>query len=426
MKICRFRIGLVLLIGGLSLGLAPLFSRAAERTPASRKPEAAAENTLTKQELDDGWIQLFDGKTLFGWSKDRAADWKVADGVISVGSGKPGLLRTTSEFGDYVLKVDFRAPKSTNSGIFLRVPAGATHPASDCYEANIAAPSVSPFPTGSLMDRKKGTFEKTDADWRTYEIRVAGGHVTLKVDGVATCDYTDPKPAGRGFIGLQFNSGKVAFRNIKLKPLGLKSLFNGRDLTGWKLFPGKTTVATVTKTGDLNVKHGWGALISDKQFGDFTLQTEAICNAKKVNSGIFFRCVPGQLMNGYECQIYNGFKNGDRTKPIEFGTGGVYHRQNARRVISDDRRWFHVTIIAIMDRRPTTIGGPPQILCAMPGAQATAVATEWEIAGKRSVYLQGRPTFAYERLNVPLATFGDSNVSIHAPNMWPPRIAQAG
>jgi hypothetical protein len=78
-----------------------------------------------------------------------------------------------------------------------------------------------------------------------------------------------------------------------------------------------------------------------------------------------------------------------------------------------------------MDRRPITIGGPPQILCAMPGAQATAVATEWEIAGERSVYLQGRPTFSYERLTVPLATFGDSGVSIHAPNMWPANVAQA-
>lgn len=77
-----------------------------------------------------------------------------------------------------------------------------------------------------------------------------------------------------------------------------------------------------------------------------------------------------------------------------------------------------------MDRRPITIGGPPQILNAMPGAQATAVATEWVTAGERSIYLQGRPTFAYERLNVPLATFRNSGVSIHAPNTWPVTVAQ--
>ena len=46
--------------------------------------------------------------------------------MISVTAGKPGLLHTTSEFSDYVLKVDFRAPMGTNSGIFLRTLAVPT------------------------------------------------------------------------------------------------------------------------------------------------------------------------------------------------------------------------------------------------------------------------------------------------------------
>jgi 3-keto-disaccharide hydrolase len=295
------------------------------------------QNKLTAEEVADGWIQLFDGETLFGWKAGSEADWKVAEGVISVTSGKPGLLHTTSEFSDYVLKVDFRAPKETNSGIFLRTVAVPTSPTVDCYEVNIADPSVSPFPTGSLVGRKKGTVERFSTDWQTYEIRAHGKEVL---------DYTDPKPLGRGFIGLQFNTGKAEFRNIKLKPLGLKDLFNHKDLTGWRLYPGKPTVATVTKEGDLNVKIGSGQVESEEKFGDFALQTEVICNAKNVNSGIFFRCIPHDLMNGYECQIQNGYKNGDRTMPVDCGTGGIYRRQNARRVVSDDFRWFHMTLVA--------------------------------------------------------------------------------
>ena len=72
-----------------------------------------------------------------------------------------------------------------------------------------------------------------------------------------------------------------------------------------------------------------------------------------------------------------------------------------------------------LDHRPATIGGAPQVFCAMPGAQATAVAVDWEDSGGSRVYLQGRPTFDYERLNVPLATVSDSGVSIYAPNQWP-------
>jgi hypothetical protein len=331
---------LFLVVGVLmSVGKCPSASSAAG-------PERTKENTLTAEEIADGWIQLFDGETLFGWSPGSEADWKVADGVISVTSGKPGLLHTTSEFSDYVLKVDFRAPKKTNSGIFLRTAAVPASPTVDCYEANIADPSVSPFPTGSLVCRKKGSVERFRTDWQTYEIRVEGDRFRLKLDGTEVLDYADPKPLGRGFIGLQLNTGKAEFRNIKLKPLTLKDLFNHKGLTGWKLFPGKPTVATVTNEGDLNVKVGWGQVESEEKFGDFALQTQVICNAKNVNSGVFFRCIPGELMNGYECQINNAFKNEDRSKPTDCGTGGIYRRQNARRVVSDDFRWFHMTLIA--------------------------------------------------------------------------------
>ncbi len=315
-------------------------------SPVAAAPADSPTNKLTAEELADGWIQLFDGETLFGWSPGSEANWKVADGVISVSSGKPGLLHTTSEFSDYVLRVDFRAPKETNSGIFLRTPAVPTSPTVDCYEANIADPSVSPFPTGSLVGRRKGDVEKFSTDWQTYEIRVEGARFTLKLDGRQVLDYTDPKPLGRGFIGLQFNTGKAEFRNIKLKPLGLADLFNHKDLTGWRLHSGTPTVATVTKDGDLNVKVGWGQLETEEKYGDFVVQTEVICNAANVNSGVFFRCIPGDLMNGYECQINNAFKDNDRTKPKDCGTGGIYRRQNARRVVPDDFHWFQMTIVA--------------------------------------------------------------------------------
>ncbi|MEK6238854.1 MAG: DUF1080 domain-containing protein, partial [Planctomycetales bacterium] len=91
-------------------------------------------NALTSEELADGWILLFDGETTFGWRPATKTDWKVADGIISANSGERGLLRTTSQFGDYVLKVDFRAAKGTNSGIFLRTPPIPKDVASDAYE----------------------------------------------------------------------------------------------------------------------------------------------------------------------------------------------------------------------------------------------------------------------------------------------------
>jgi hypothetical protein len=51
-------------------------------------------------------------------------------------------------------------------------------------------------------------------------------------------------------------------------------------------------------------------------------------------------------MNGYELQVQNGYKDGDRTKPIDCGTGGFYRRQDARLVASDDFAWTNMTLVA--------------------------------------------------------------------------------
>ncbi|MEX0677322.1 MAG: DUF1080 domain-containing protein [Pirellulales bacterium] len=316
-----------------------------------------APNTLSADELDDGWILLFDGQTTFGWKPSGDANWRVADGVISVDSGEPGLLNTTTEFGDYVLKVDFRAPQGTNSGVFLRTPAKPTNPAVDCYELNIADKKVSPFPTGSFVGREKAEPTQETSQWRTFTVKAEGGHFTVAIDARRVLDYIDPRPLGRGYIGLQFNMGQVEFRNVKLKPLGLESIFNGRDLTGWKAHPGKNSKFTVTPERALNVKNGNGQLEFQHPIADFVLQLEIFSGGKHLNSGIFFRNIPGEFWQGYESQIQNGYRDGDRTQPIDYGTGAFYRRQKARKVVPNDFEWFTKTLIAEGDHMAAWVNG---------------------------------------------------------------------
>jgi hypothetical protein len=326
-------------------------------TPSAKSPPVTPPNPgpffhgdasalLSKQEIADGWIALFDGETFYGWEPASKADWKIADGVISVREGEKGLLNTTTEWGDYEFKCDFRAPATTNSGIFLRTPKVPTAPEKDCYELNIASPEVSPFSNGGFVKRANATKYIPCQEWKTYEVTALGGHFVVKIDGEIVLDYTDPTPLGRGRIGLQFNSGLAEFRNIKLKPLGLKSLFNGKDQTGWRGHPESKSVFTVTPDGTLNVKNGRGQLETEAQFGDFVLQLECYSNGDGLNSGVFFRSIPGELTNGYECQIQNAFLEGDRTKPVDCGTGGFYRRQCARLVNADERQWFNMTLAA--------------------------------------------------------------------------------
>jgi hypothetical protein len=273
-----------------------------------------------------------------------------------VTSGEQGLLHTTTQFADYVLKVDFLAAPHTNSGIFLRTSSRPSDPAHDCYELNIAGKD-NPYPTGSLVARAKARNAAAREAWQTFEVTVQGGQIHVKLDGTRVLDYMDEHPLGRGYIGLQLNSGRAAFRNIKLRLLGLAPIFNGRDLAGWKTDQAQKSKFAVTPDGALRVTNGKGQLESDGLYADFVLQLEIFCNGRELNSGIFFRSIPGDFWMGYESQIHNGFKNGDRTQPKDGGTGAIFRRQNARRVVADDFQWFSKTIIAEADHMSVWVNG---------------------------------------------------------------------
>jgi len=300
---------------------------------------------LSEKELADGWISLFDGQTLFGWQISGKANWSVDDETIVVTEGEVGLLCTTTHFSDYILSIDFRGPADTNSGIFLRTPLRPQDPTKDCYELNIAG-ADNPFPTGSLVGRIKVEKELNHNDWQHFEVTALANQITVKLNREMILQYTDPQPLRRGFIGLQHNQGKVQFRNVKLKPLATNRVFNGENLEGWTVRDGMDSDFSVTPEGYLNVKNGRGQIETVDLYGDFLFQLECISRDRHLNSGIFFRCIPGDVMMGYESQIHNGFHNGDRSRPIDCGTGGIFRRQDARRVVADDFQWFHKTIVA--------------------------------------------------------------------------------
>ena len=79
----------------------------------------SAEALLSDQESADGWISLFGGQSLYGWRAVVDCDWRVESGTVAVSSGPVGLLRTTTQFADYHLRLEYRADPETNSGVFL-------------------------------------------------------------------------------------------------------------------------------------------------------------------------------------------------------------------------------------------------------------------------------------------------------------------
>ena len=153
-------------------------------------------------------------------------------------------------------------------------------------------------------------------------------------------------PPATGYIGLQSKEGPVAFRNIRLLPMGLEPLFDGKTLAGWNTDRAEKCEFEVTPAGELHVTNGPGQIETTGDFANFVLQLQCKVNGEGLNSGVFFRTLREGRWVGYESQINNVFKDGDRTKPKDFGTGAIYRRQPARRVVPNDREWFAKTIVA--------------------------------------------------------------------------------
>jgi hypothetical protein len=273
-------------------------------------PISAAEK-LTPQEIADGWIRLFDGESTFGWSVEGRA--QIIDGILTLGGGdKPTVLTSKGVFGRAAVRWSFRQ---------------------DGSQAAIMAWSG---------ESRKLSVPSQGFVTETYEPG-SGGQTVIELTVPATTT--------------------LQIRDFALKPKELRPLFNGKDLTGWTQYKGDNkrdkSKFTVTPEGWLNIKNGPGDLQTDAQFDDFILQLECISNGKHLNSGIFFRCIPGEYQNGYEAQIQNGYKNGDRTKPVDFGTGAIYRRQPARKVVSNDNEWFTMTVLARGNQLLTWVNGYP-------------------------------------------------------------------
>ncbi|GIX03170.1 MAG: glycosyl hydrolase [Planctomycetaceae bacterium] len=346
----------------------------AEVAPASSSPSASPtplanlelkHNQLSAGEVEEGWIRLFDGQTLFGWMANSATAWQVDRELEAlVAEGEPrGLLLTTCRWADYELRVDVHLEAGGNSGLFLRTPRLPTNPAVDCYELNVCDHHPT-HPTGSLVGRART--EDTlmvEGQWHTFHVMLSGPRVVVHLDGRQVLDYVDtsPQPLLAGYIGLQMNGGRVAFRNIFLKPLGGQSLFDGESLHGWRIVPGSQARFTV-EGGALRVRGGRGYLETEAVYDNFVLQFSACTFTEHGNTGLFFRAETGteqEPANGYEFQIEHRVLDGDPQRPADFGTGGIFRRAPARRVLSSNRRWFTAVLVADGPRLRTWVDGWP-------------------------------------------------------------------
>ena len=186
----------------------------------------------------DGWISLFDGKTLDGWTTIGGVRWTVVDGALSAEPAKQpitptgdskqtwpqGFLRSVATFADFEMTAEFWSEEDTNSGLFIRCAAPAKPGAlGSCYEINISDPHAT-TPTGGIVGVHSPLpyRVKSAGKWSRFDVLADGPHLVVKVNGETLTDARDEKLKD-GAIGLQAGgptgSGPVKFRNIRIHRL---------------------------------------------------------------------------------------------------------------------------------------------------------------------------------------------------------------
>lgn len=171
-----------------------------------------------------GWVQVFDGKSLNGWTPMPGVEWRVEDGALvadkKTGNGNPSLVSNTS-YKDFQIYAEVWISEDGNSGIYIRCTDPKNVSSRSAYEVNLYdnRPGQE-HSTGAIVDvaAVKLPAPKAGGKWNTLEVTAKGPLMTVVLNGVKTSEGKDERFAS-GPIGLQYGLGVVKFRKVAIKPL---------------------------------------------------------------------------------------------------------------------------------------------------------------------------------------------------------------
>jgi hypothetical protein len=212
-------------------------------------PVSATDNELTEQERKDGWLLLFDGRTLDGWvtSSQKPSKRPIEDHCLNPHKCGGYMLIHEKEWGNFVLSLDFKMSKGCNSGVFVRTSPLTPRPGKDVGFNGIEVaiddtPGAGYHDTGALYDLVKPTKNamKPIGEWNHLVVTCDGPKLVVELNGesVTKADldqFTEKnkRPDGtphkfdiayrdhprKGYLGLQDHGQDCWYKNIKLKPL---------------------------------------------------------------------------------------------------------------------------------------------------------------------------------------------------------------
>lgn len=182
---------------------------------------------------EDGWVSLFDGSTLSGWTKGGGkadSKWDVVDGAI-VGSGKASMLYSPKgDYKNFRFRAEVKINDHGNSGLYFRSPTNGGS-FSDGYEAQIDSTHSDPIRTGSVYGFLHVYKQLVPPDtWFTYEVECVDRnwrglicpHIRVWVNGELLFQLIERTKAwDKGYFAFQQHDpgSKIEIRKIDVKEL---------------------------------------------------------------------------------------------------------------------------------------------------------------------------------------------------------------
>ena len=192
-----------------------------------------------KGDSEQGFVSLFDGKTLDGW-EGSVKGYGVENGVIYCKKKGGGFLYTAKEYGDFSFRFEFKLTSGANNGIGIRTPRGKD-PAYAGMEIQVLDDTAPGYKNlrpnqyhGSIygvVAAKRG-HQKPVGEWNRQEIYCKGNHVKVTLNGVVIVDADIIKDSSakvqarhpglkreKGYIAFCGHGARVEFRNVRIREL---------------------------------------------------------------------------------------------------------------------------------------------------------------------------------------------------------------
>ena len=185
---------------------------------------------------EEGFVSLFDGKTLNGWktATESPQTWSVQDGALVAHGNRCHLFYVGDDqpFKDFELKVDVMTEPGSNGGIYFHTRYQETGWPKAGFECQVNVSHTDYKKTGSIYDiANLGVTPARDNKWWTQHITVKDKTVQVRIDGKLVLEYKEPpgtqpgkdfeRKLGEGTFALQAHDPKsvVRYKNIRVKRL---------------------------------------------------------------------------------------------------------------------------------------------------------------------------------------------------------------